>query len=96
MALSFTVVPYIEEVPKMIFTSLYWTRTLPDRLSCGGCSLWTLVSKGYLGFEDELLGISLINLILKVSSKGLTFDGGMTHIVMEGAVILGLESLWVL
>jgi len=46
--------------------------------------------------EDELSEISLINQILEVSSEGPTFDGEMTHPVMEGAVILEFGSLWVL
>jgi len=46
--------------------------------------------------EDELSEISLINQILEVSSEGPAYNGGMTHPVMEGAVILGSRSLRVL
>ena len=47
-------------------------------------------------FEDQLSKISLINQILEVSSEGLTVDGEMAHLVMEGAVLTGSSCLRVL
>jgi len=52
--------------------------------------------RGLSRVEDELLEISLINQILEVSSEGPTFDGGMTHPIVEGALIPGSGSLQVL
>jgi len=46
--------------------------------------------------ENELSEISLINQILEVSLDGSAFDGGINHLVMEGAVISGFGSLRVL
>jgi len=45
--------------------------------------------------EDKLSEISLINQVLEVSSEG-TLDDGVTHPVIEGAVLLRSWSLWVL
>ena len=51
---------------------------------------------GLLRIADELSEISLINQFLEVSTEGPTFDGGMTHPVMKGAVIPRSGSLRVL
>ena len=75
----------IREMPKMAFTFLYWMRVLPAYPSCCGRYLHTLISK-----------ISLINQILELSLKGLTIDGEMAYIIMEGAVLFGSGSLLVL
>jgi len=52
--------------------------------------------RGLSWVEDELSEISLINQILEVPSQGPTFDGGMAHPVMEGALVLESVFLRVL
>ena len=52
--------------------------------------------RGLSRVEDELSEISLINQILKISSKGSTVDVEMAHPVMEDAVLPRSGSLRVL